>query len=333
MKQIKLRVTFTTPAFLGNAEQKGQWRTPPFKALLRQWWRVAYAAQANYRVNEQEMRHAEGLLFGHAWLEDDCDHKGDKVAARRSAIRLRLQSDNPAQNGWATGTQTGVAPLSTGIDTSYARFGLVNRGNGLPDKSAIKPAATEGQRNLLIAYPDQHHEILTRTLQLINEFGHIGSRSRGGWGSFHLSGVESLGTAEINRFGLPLVECLRSDWARALALKEDGKPAIWHSSRTFASWDKAMRDLAIKRKEVRTSLKRAPRDLSAALGFADKNGRMASPLRWKIVARDNNQLGYRIFAMPHLLPVESGKRMEGAKLASAWQQVFNYLDSQMQMGV
>jgi CRISPR-associated protein Cmr1 len=31
-------VRFVTPAFLGNVEQQGQWRTPPFKALLRQWW-------------------------------------------------------------------------------------------------------------------------------------------------------------------------------------------------------------------------------------------------------------------------------------------------------
>ena len=34
-------VRFTTPAFLGDAEQNGAWRTPPFKALLRQWWRVS----------------------------------------------------------------------------------------------------------------------------------------------------------------------------------------------------------------------------------------------------------------------------------------------------
>lgn len=33
---------FLTPAFLGNAGQDGQWRTPPFKHLLREWWRVAW---------------------------------------------------------------------------------------------------------------------------------------------------------------------------------------------------------------------------------------------------------------------------------------------------
>lgn len=44
MQELTYKVTFTTPAFLGNAEQSAQWRTPPFKALLRQWWRVVYAA-------------------------------------------------------------------------------------------------------------------------------------------------------------------------------------------------------------------------------------------------------------------------------------------------
>jgi CRISPR-associated protein Cmr1 len=43
MTQLRYRLTFLTPAFLGNAEQSAQWRTPPIKALLRQWWRVVYA--------------------------------------------------------------------------------------------------------------------------------------------------------------------------------------------------------------------------------------------------------------------------------------------------
>jgi CRISPR-associated protein Cmr1 len=36
MTQKNYVLRFCTPAFLGNAEQSGQWRTPPFKAQLRQ---------------------------------------------------------------------------------------------------------------------------------------------------------------------------------------------------------------------------------------------------------------------------------------------------------
>ena len=38
MHLCSYQLRFQTPAFLGNAQQQGQWRTPPFKALLRQWW-------------------------------------------------------------------------------------------------------------------------------------------------------------------------------------------------------------------------------------------------------------------------------------------------------
>ena len=37
MHLCSYQLRFQTPAFLGNAQQQGQWRTPPLKALLRQW--------------------------------------------------------------------------------------------------------------------------------------------------------------------------------------------------------------------------------------------------------------------------------------------------------
>jgi CRISPR-associated protein Cmr1 len=38
MHLCSYQLRFQTPAFLDNAQQQGQWRTLPFKALLRQWW-------------------------------------------------------------------------------------------------------------------------------------------------------------------------------------------------------------------------------------------------------------------------------------------------------
>ncbi|NBY27683.1 MAG: hypothetical protein EBQ71_11845 [Betaproteobacteria bacterium] len=46
MRELTHQVSFNTPAFLGNAEQQDQWRTPPLKAMLRQWWRMVKAADA-----------------------------------------------------------------------------------------------------------------------------------------------------------------------------------------------------------------------------------------------------------------------------------------------
>ncbi len=83
MKTIEYKVEFLTPAFLGNAEQSGQWRTPPFKALLRQWWRVAWAARHHFQVDIKAMRPAEGKLFGNAGPEEGSSCK--------SRVLLRLE--------------------------------------------------------------------------------------------------------------------------------------------------------------------------------------------------------------------------------------------------
>lgn len=37
MQKLTYRVSFVTPAFLGNAEQTGQWRVPPFKGGTYEW--------------------------------------------------------------------------------------------------------------------------------------------------------------------------------------------------------------------------------------------------------------------------------------------------------
>lgn len=66
MKQLNYTLSFTTPAFLGNAEQQAQWRTPPIKALIRQWWRVVKAPKLDRPFNVNDLRAAENALFGAA---------------------------------------------------------------------------------------------------------------------------------------------------------------------------------------------------------------------------------------------------------------------------
>ena len=87
MKTWTFQLRFLNPAFLGNADQTGQWRTPPIKALLRQWWRVAYAAEAGFAVDVGAMRDDEGRLFGTA---------ADAGHSNQSRLRIRL-------GGWERG--------------------------------------------------------------------------------------------------------------------------------------------------------------------------------------------------------------------------------------
>ena len=326
MKKLEYTVRFITPAFLGNAEQVGQWRTPPFKALLRQWWRVAYAADHNFDVDIADMRQEEGLLFGHAWLESDHDDKGNKLAARKSQVRMRLDGiDANGTNIWKLGSQRGVAPLPMDISTSYAWFGLVRRGARQPDKSGIKPNEGEGQRLLRIAYPEQHETRISMAIRLIHAFGQAGSRSRGGWGSFDLHEVTPLNAWELASLARPIEQCLAHDWAMSLARDQSGL-CIWYSRNSYPSWDKAMRALASERRTIRTALKTVRDDLRPALGFAG-TGRMPSPLRWKVISNSQGHLSVRVFAMPHRIPADSGKSMTPEQIQRAWAAVFKALDA------
>jgi CRISPR-associated protein Cmr1 len=317
MRKLEYEVRFLTPAFLGNAQQAAQWRTPPFKALLRQWWRVAYAAERKFNIEIDVMRREEGVLFGNAWLS----HKEGKKTVSdycKSQVRIRLTN---AQNdsAWVLGTQTGVAPLSRGLDTSYAWFGLIK-----PDRSAIKAGTAESIQRLILAAPDKQIERLQEVVSLVHSFGLLGSRSRGGWGALHVEPADKMHAKDIHRYTRDITMCLKDDWAMSLAKDERGL-CVWETTQAFRSWDKAMHFIATERKRVRTALKIGA-DLRSALGFASL-GRMPSPLRWKVVMTDTKELAVRIFPLPHRIPDEGGKKLTEEQLVKAWKTVSSTLDA------
>jgi uncharacterized DUF497 family protein len=100
MNVLKFELRFTTPAFLGDTEQNGRWRTPPIKHLLREWWRVTYAADKNFSVDLGEMRREEGLLFGNAWLSH---REGEREVADHSQSLVRLRLSQWDQGGLKKG--------------------------------------------------------------------------------------------------------------------------------------------------------------------------------------------------------------------------------------
>ena len=323
MQIEEFTLKLTSPAFMGNAEQKGQWRTPPIKALLRQWWRVAYAAQHGFKISVPDMRQKEGRLFGFAADIGLKNGQGDSLQAQQSLLRLRLM-EAKGKNPWTLGSQQGVAPLSDKLDTSYAWFGLIKRGNNGPDKTAIKPDDIEGRRLLKLALPEQHWPQIQQSLQLINQFATLGSRSRGGWGSLQLEGVEPLTAAQLNKYARPLDQCLADDWAMSLAVDSHGL-LCWQSNKAYKDWAAAMSFIALQRKLVRGELK-LPQNRREAVGFANSNGRMPSPLRWKVVPK---AAGVQViaFALPHQIPSDSRVRMPPQLLSSAWQTVAQTLDA------
>jgi len=338
MRQSQYTLQFCAPAFLGNAEQSGQWRTPPFKAQLRQWWRVAYAASQGFRPDVARMREEEGRLFGHAWLENDRDEHGEKVAARKSAVRIRLgQWSEGKLKTWEGGDPTVPhenVPKPVGSQL-YMGFGpLVSKGGTTLKANAAIQAGEEN--TFSIAYPAEHAPLIEQALALMSQFGAVGGRSRNGWGSYSLQGIGNISSLPLR----PWQEALKLDWPHAIGSGEKGAALIWQT-RPFADWKALMKQLALIKIGLRTQFifttgKNAPRTESRhwlsypvtnhSVSDWGNNARLPNSLRFKVrPTADGNLVGV-IFHMPCLPPPAFKPQREA--INAVWEQVHAFLDKQ-----
>jgi len=348
MKILEYKVTFLTPAFLGNAEQNGQWRTPPFKALLRQWWRVAYSADKNFNVDLETMRKEEGLLFGHAWLENDYQD-GKPVSARKSEIRLRLSQWSEGKLKSYQGLEQGPVHHPEVEKTkykigphAYLGFGPLDGRQGTKFKEKMNAAIQSSESAILtLAIPCSDDHQIEPALWLMNRYGTLGGRSRNGWGSFSLTPVGNtppLIQPDNNVFR-DWQHALSLDWPHALGKDRNGS-LIWETKRAFDDWKLVMRELAEIKIDFRTKFpfsdgKSAHRPeerhwLSYPVtNHSVKswgNARLPNSLRFKVVPdkKEAGKLRGLIFHVPCRPPRDF--RPEQSTLEQVWGKVHNLLD-------
>lgn len=365
MVKQQYTVSFVTPAFLGNAEQEGQWRTPPFKALLRQWWRVAAA-----KGNIQELRKTEGELFG-----STTDNEFYK-----SKVRLRLENWNkgelnqlPAAHELVCHNEVDLSNLQPHIRQHYycAEHGAYHKvaaslylGFGPVGTRGIRKAITpesnkkvvDQENRLLLALPNEQNENFKEIMQLIQWFGTIGGRSRNGWGSLLLEGSELDGLEMLNqstkllkRLAKPLEKCLHLDWPHAFG-KDDNGLLIWKSNMTHNTWREAMVELAKTKIAFRIGLHFDPArphriDQRHLLAYPvtrhnfnhwGNQSRLANQLRFKVTKTEQGYIGVA-YHLPCSIPnellsaltAEDRTWIVGQQLG-VWKKVHGVLDHHMQ---
>lgn len=353
------RLQLASPAFLGDADQRGVWRTPPLKALIREWWRIAVAPELGY--DEHKLRQREASLFGTAADDNQSDNQQSRIRLGLQDWRegsLKSWADvNPSERG-KPGTDPKVrhreVDFGGGMVGSqlYLGYGPLQlaKGQPAPKLKDDKPALRDAEGNLLkLAFPDAHANELRSAISLAHWFGTIGGRSRNGWGSLGWQAVEdspalpSLNKSALQQTGSvrPLTRCLELDWPHALG--NDGKGVlVWHSTQTFANWRDAMKFLAQTKIDFRVALgfnsgenspKVEPRHVIAYpvtkhhVGQWGRNVRLANTLRFKLHAEADGTLRALIYhtpckpALPH----------HGIDLLDTWQQVHRHLDATPQL--
>jgi CRISPR-associated protein Cmr1 len=341
MTTLTFQVRFDTPAFLGNAEQTGQWRTPPFKALLRQWWRVAYAASKGFQPDVKRMRQDEGVLFGAA-----ADGTGN-----RSLVRFRLDRwDEGKLHSWEGLEANKVhhpeaekAHFKVGPH-AYLGYGpLDGRGGTKFTKKANAAIQAGDSAQFSIAFPEQHATHLDQALWLMDHYGTLGGRSRNGWGSFSLlPPPPGGGWGEGALSFRPWQDCLQLDWPHAIG-RDDQGPLVWQT-KPHNDWQSLMRTLAEIKIGMRT-------DLSINTKIPDKRhwlsypvthhnvstwdseakkrklgNRLPNSLRFKARRNSDGKLRGLIFHVPCLPPPQFNP--DPIAIKQVWEQVHAYLDNQ-----
>jgi CRISPR-associated protein Cmr1 len=343
MIQYAYHVRFNTPAFLGNVDQAGQWRTPPFKALLRQWWRVVNAP--NHQYDHTALRESEGDLFGNAWLTD----ARKRSLFRRSRVSLRLDpwdSGRLGNQAWPGGPMESVTTTADGKGSVradvYLGFGPVLPPSKKEGRSsvAIRQALAPGDGADFRVMAEESQQ-LTDALQLMAWFGTLGSRSRNGWGSLTLTAQDRspkltllptpdhrLLAAISRKWG----DCLKLDWSHALGTVE-GVPLLWFT-KPYDNWRLAMGALANIKVGVRRVAKTfvSPDRIGGIhlLGYPagghwelsefkrgrpfrdHEEARLATQLRFKVCAVREGLVGI-VFHLPHGFPKDLLRRLNSAQ--------------------
>lgn len=340
MQTRSYTVRFLTPAFLGDAEQNGAWRTPPFKALLRQWWRVAMAAECRFNVDE--LRAREAKLFGST----------SGGTGNKSLIRMRLDRwDEGKLKSWDGLDRQGVEHPEVkdrqGVAKRigahlYLGFGpLEFRGGTALKKRAAIQVGEEAELRLAVA--TEHVDSLDTALWLMDRYGTLGGRSRNGWGSLALTpkGDTPAFTARLCPPMVDWKKALGLDWPHAVGTS-GGKALVWETS-GIPDWKAVMRRLAEIKIGLRTEFpftsgRDAPTPelrhwLSYPVTHHTVSGwrergkgdlRLPNSLRFKVRTGMDGQLRGVIFHMPCSPPRAFSPNH--AQIESVWSRVHAYLD-------
>ncbi|AEF82094.1 RAMP superfamily CRISPR-associated protein [Leadbettera azotonutricia] len=348
-EKVEYEFEFLTPAFLGGHDGNAELRTPPFKNLIRRWWRVA----GNENLSPENLWKEEAKLFGSA--------SGEGNSASRIRIRIvnsQCTDSNEAINlGRVYHPEVGQGGLD--IDAAlYLGYGPVSYEkeahkdqNGSKRSSTIKykKYIIPGSRvQLEILMPKDKVDSIKYIMTLIHNFGAIGSRSRNGWGSLSVRQLQG-GNKQILPGVGRIKECA-VDWEKGFSSnekrsyphyigKDDTSLLAWEVERGN-DYEELLGQLAKLYLELRTSFKFPTDDKTTAeryvLGYPvthhelseRKNKsieRVPSQLLLKIARVSDKNLSARIIHIPYKQELLTGTKINDKEV---WEKVHAYLDGQ-----
>jgi len=165
-----------TPMFCAGAfSYDVRVRPASLRGVLRWWWRAAeygvLAGAADEKDVLTELAKREGALFGRA-----------SEGGGSGAVGLRVTvPQKPSGQHWQNQVEPGSA---------YLGYGVV-KPDGKPLRNCLAPSPVPFRVDLVCrGLADERLSSLERALRALGLFGGLGARSRRGWGSLALRGLE-----------------------------------------------------------------------------------------------------------------------------------------------
>jgi CRISPR-associated protein Cmr1 len=250
LKELKIKLKFLTPAFLGGADGiTAELRPPSIKGMLRFWWRAT-------RGGDPEMKAREAEIFGDA---------GD--VGRTGAFSIQIRSDfsgNSVSKEYLprnNHTQYMVKGHQLNI-LEYLAYGTYtyqkNQKRNVFHREYVKPGFGF---ELIFRFPEKATEKtieeLYRALTLWLLFGGLGARSRNGFGSLAVEGASGHpvlgGLIRATPAGeFKKLVTVNVDWPDFSAFSKRAR--LFKTKEVYSSWDACLARLGHAYREARLSL-------------------------------------------------------------------------------
>jgi len=215
MEEIVFKCEVVTPMFLAGADGKTpELRPPSIKGALRFWWRAL-----NGHLSLEKLREKETKIFGGSG-----DRNAQKSNVIIRVIENELQKSDDDDN------------VSLEYIYKYLLYGIKEK------KGYFKPEGTFG---LKIIFRDKAfiEETIT-TLKTINKYGGLGSKSRNGFGSFKINGLDEE-KHDFKGYGALKDYTAFSQYSR-----------LYLSQKNHTCWKDALTEIGIAYKEAHNVIKK-----------------------------------------------------------------------------